>query len=477
MTLDDHERIEDANLTFVTLMGIDRDKLVKHNLSDFIDSGSQDTYHLFFQSLHTGQQTQLCEITLLPAAQIPLPVRLDGSILVQTGVQPTYRIAVSDITQRKQEEQQRLQLDTLLKIQRQRLGNIIAAVPGIIWENHYDDETNTMKLVFISAYVEPMLGYTVAEALAEPQFWDKLFHPEDAQNINDAFYKVHQSGKASIVSFRALHKDGHSIDIDTHMTAIMKNQKPIVTRGVMMDMSERQRLVQVQAHYATLLRRSNEELQQFAYIASHDLQEPLRMVTSYLQIIDSRYAEKLDSDAHEFIAFAVDGAARMKALISDLLAYSRVDGGERAFEDFDMQIAFDKALANLSLKIEDTAALITHDVMPSIMADPMQMTQLFQNLIGNALKFQRETVPQVHIGVERKGNEWQFAVRDNGIGIASKYLDRIFVIFQRLHKKDEYSGTGIGLAICKKVVERHGGRMWVESVLGEGTTFYFTLPI
>jgi light-regulated signal transduction histidine kinase (bacteriophytochrome) len=246
----------------------------------------------------------------------------------------------------------------------------------------------------------------------------------------------------------------------------------------MMDVSERQRLINAQARYATMLRRSNEELQQFAYVASHDLQEPLRMVTSYLQILENRYSDHLDSDAHEFIGFAVDGAARMKALINDLLAYSRVDGGEKVFEEFDAQLALNKALDNLALKIEDSGALITYDAMPTIKADRMQIIQLFQNLIGNAVKFQRAgNVPQVHIGVERKNDEWQFAVRDNGIGIGAFYLDRIFVIFQRLNKKDEYPGTGIGLAICKKVVERHGGRIWVESTVGEGTTFYFTIPV
>jgi chemotaxis family two-component system sensor kinase Cph1 len=185
----------------------------------------------------------------------------------------------------------------------------------------------------------------------------------------------------------------------------------------------------------------------------------------------------LDTDAHEFIAYAVDGANRMKALITDLLEYARVDAGEKAFEEFDAQLALDRALANLALKIEDRGAVITSDTMPYIKADMLQITQLFQNLIGNAIKFQKETRPQVHIGVERKANEWQFAVRDNGIGIAPEYLERIFVIFQRLHRKDEYPGTGIGLSICKKVVERHGGRIWVESVPEQGATFYFTLPI
>ncbi len=371
---------------------------------------------------------------------------------------------------------ERVRLDAMLETEHQRLTNIMATVPGVIWENHHTDDREEMKLVFISAYVETMLGYTVEEALAEPHFWLKIFHPEDAQETTEAFNRVRQSGGSGVINFRAVHKSGQVIDIQAIMITVLKDDKPIGKRGVMMDVSERQRLMNAQVRYASMLRRSNEELQQFAYIASHDLQEPLRMVTSYLQIVESRYANKLDSDAHEFIAFAIDGAARMKALITALLEYSRVEGGEKEFEEFDAQLALDKALANLALIIKDSAAQITSDLMPHIKADPRQITQLFQNLIGNAIKFQSRTTAQIHIGADRKKDEWQFSVHDNGIGIKPEYLERIFVIFQRLHRKDEYPGTGIGLAICRKVVERHGGRIWVKSIPEEGTTFYFTIP-
>ncbi|MBI1278385.1 MAG: PAS domain S-box protein [Anaerolineaceae bacterium] len=382
-----------------------------------------------------------------------------------------------DITHHKQEEAERAHLDAELEIERQRFANILATVPGVIWENEHIDEQEEMKLVFISAYVETMLGYTVEEALAEPHFWAKIFHPQDAEKTTEAFNKVRKSRGSGVINFRAVHKSGRVIDVQALMITILQDDKPVGKRGVMMDVTERQRLINAQARYATMLRRSNEELQQFAYVASHDLQEPLRMVTSYLQLLESRYSEKLDDDAHEFIAFAVDGAARMKALINDLLVYSRVDGAEKDFEEFNVQLSLNKALSDLALKIEDSHAVITYDPMPSVKADRVQITQLFQNLISNALKFQRgENVPQVHIGVERQETEWQFSVRDNGIGIGPQYVSRIFVIFQRLNRKDEYPGTGIGLAICKKVVERHGGRIWVESKLGEGTTFYFTIP-
>ncbi len=386
-------------------------------------------------------------------------------------------VFLTDITHNKQEEVERAQLDTMLEEERQRLSNIIATIPGVIWENSHVDEREEMKLVFISAYVETMLGYTVEEALAEPHFWFKIFHPDDAQKTAEAFNRVRRSRGSGVINFRAIHKNGRVIDVQALMITILKDEKPIGKRGVMMDVTERQRLIEAQTRYATMLRRSNEELQQFAYVASHDLQEPLRMVTSYLQLIESRYVDKLDDDAHEFIGYAVDGAARMKALINDLLAYSRVEGGEKVFEEFDSQLALNKALSNLSLKLEDSHSAITHDPMPLIKADRTQITQLFQNLLSNAIKFQRPgNAPHVHIGVQQINHEWHFSVQDNGIGIAPAYLDRIFIIFQRLHKKGEYPGTGIGLAICKKVVERHGGRIWVESKEGIGTTFYFTLP-
>ncbi|MEH2002958.1 MAG: GAF domain-containing protein [Nostoc sp.] len=249
-------------------------------------------------------------------------------------------------------------------------------------------------------------------------------------------------------------------------------------------------LLEKQTQQSQELARSNAELEQFAYVASHDLQEPLRMVTSYLQLLERRYKNQLDANADQFIAYAVDGARRMQTLINDLLNYSRLSSRGQPFVPVNCSAILEQAIANLQIAIADSKAVVTHDTLPEVIADATQLTQVFQNLIGNAIKFCRDHQPQVHIGVAKKdvnldgeslnfvpsADEWLFWVRDNGIGLESQYAERIFIIFQRLHGRGKYPGTGIGLAICKKIIERHGGRIWVESKLGQGSTFYFTIP-
>ena len=224
------------------------------------------------------------------------------------------------------------------------------------------------------------------------------------------------------------------------------------------------------------IQRSNKELEQFAYVASHDLQEPLRMVASYMQLLQRRYKDKFDNDANDFINYAVDGSKRMQELIHDLLAYSRVGLPGREFEQINIETVLDHAIRNLGMSIKDSGAVVTHDSMPTMFADGIQITQLFQNLISNSIKYCNEAPPRIHISAKQNKKAVIFSVSDNGIGIDPQYYERIFTIFQRLHGKEKYSGTGIGLAICKKIVERHHGKIWVESLPGEGSTFYFTIP-
>lgn len=238
---------------------------------------------------------------------------------------------------------------------------------------------------------------------------------------------------------------------------------------------ERKRAEEALQARASELARSNEELARFAYVASHDLQEPLRMVASYTQLLARRYKGKLDQDADEFIALAVDGVTRMQELINDLLTFSRVGTQGGPLVPMNLGDALSAALHNLRGAIESSGAEVTADALPRVRANHRQMVQLFQNLIGNGIKFHGEAPPRIHVAAEHCGSEWQIAVRDNGIGIDPELWDRVFVVFARLHNRSEYPGNGIGLAICKRIVERHGGRIWLESVLGCGSTFYFTL--
>ncbi len=243
------------------------------------------------------------------------------------------------------------------------------------------------------------------------------------------------------------------------------------------DITKRKRAEKKLQQYADELKRSNQDLSEFAYAASHDLQEPLRMVKSYCQLLQRRYQGQLDDTANEFIGYAVDGVNRMQVLIEGLLSYSRVGTRGKPFEPTDCSVVLRDVLANLEIAIQESGATVVCDALPTIAADRTQMLQLFQNLIGNAIKFRSNEPPQVRVRGVRKGREWVFSVRDNGIGIDPQHLEKIFVIFQRLHTREEYAGHGIGLSLCKRIVERHGGRIWAESQPGQGSVFKFTLPV
>jgi signal transduction histidine kinase len=240
---------------------------------------------------------------------------------------------------------------------------------------------------------------------------------------------------------------------------------------------ERKRIGDQLAEATHELQRSNEDLQQFAYAAAHDLQEPLRSVVSYLDLLAERYAGQLDERGTKFIDTAVNGARRMQALITDLLQYSRIGTAKQPLELTDLNRVFNHVLSNLQASIAESNAQIEADNLPTVTADSLQMAQLFQNLLSNAIKFRSASRPQIKLSVKRAANEWLFELSDNGIGFSMEYADRIFIIFQRLHGRTKYGGTGIGLALCKRIIDRHRGRLWVESKEGEGTSFFFTLPI
>jgi len=303
------------------------------------------------------------------------------------------------------------------------------------------------------------------------------FLPASRQRITEALQAAMERGEGYALELETLTTKGTLIDVFTTCTVTMVEGKAVKLTGIFQDVTERKAAERAMLASNAELARSNADLEQFAYVASHDLQEPLRSISSSVQLLQRRYAGALDARADEFIAHAVGGVQRMQLVIDDLLAYSRIGAAPRVMQVIDMNAALQVARANLSEAIATSHALISHDELPNLMANPIQIAQLFQNLVGNALKFRGGKPAMVHVGARQDAGEWVISVADQGIGIEPQYFERIFKLFQRLHTRTEYPGTGIGLTICQKIVERHGGRIWVESTLGQGTTFYFTLPV
>jgi PAS domain S-box-containing protein len=343
----------------------------------------------------------------------------------------------------------------------------VEQIPAITYIEELRENGKTLR--YMSPQYEAMLGYPAEDGEYHHDRWLEIIHPEDRERVLAEDARTDESLEPYKAEYRILARDGRVVWVRDEAVVVRDEEdRPLFWQGIKFDVTE-------QKHIEEELRRSNAELEQFAYVASHDLQEPLRMVSSYTQLLARRYKDKLDSDADEFINYAVDGANRMQTLINDLLTYSRAGTRGKGLVPTDAGTIFDAACANLLGAIEESGAKVTSDELPVVLGDHSQLVQLFQNLIGNAIKFRGEEPVRVHVGTERRDGEWLFSVRDNGIGIEPQYAERIFVIFQRLHGKGEYPGTGIGLAVCKKIVERHGGRIWVESEPGEGSAFYFTL--
>jgi PAS domain S-box-containing protein len=330
----------------------------------------------------------------------------------------------------------------------------------------------------VNRQTEALFGYPREELIGKPV---EILMPERFQHRHEAHRDAYVSDPHTRpmgigLELYGRRKDGSQFPVEISLSPMASEGEPLVISNIR-DVTWRKEAEERLRAVAADLARSNAELEQFAYVASHDLQEPLRMVASYTQLLARRYQGKLDEEADEFIGFAVDGARRMQELINDLLSYSRVGTRALQLDQVDTGQVVDQVVGDLTAAIRDSGGTVTRDELPIVRADPTQLRQLFQNLIANGIKFnQPNTPPHVHVAARREPRAWSFAVSDNGIGIESQYLDRIFVLFQRLHSRAEYPGTGIGLAICKKIVERHGGQMRVESEVGKGTTFRFTIP-
>jgi PAS domain S-box-containing protein len=333
------------------------------------------------------------------------------------------------------------------------------------------------RVILVNSQTEKLFGYRREQILGNPveMLIPQRFRPG---------HPAHRAGYLEARRFRpmgaglelfAQHADGSEFPVEISLSPVETEEGPLITAAIR-DVTERKRSEAELATQRAELARSNAELEQFAYVASHDLQEPLRMVSSYTQLLAREYGGKLDENAERYIDFAVDGVKRMQQLINDLLAYSRVGTRGREFEVVNLETVLERVLSNLQVVIDESGVKLSADDLPKIVGDPLQIMQVVQNLIANAIKFRGEAPLEVYVGAERGDSEWVFYVKDNGIGIAPKYADRIFLIFQRLHSRRKYEGTGIGLAICKRIVERHGGRIWFKSEVGQGATFFFSIP-
>jgi PAS domain S-box-containing protein len=469
VVVNQNEEIVLVNLQAEKQFGYHRDELLGQRVTNIIPEGFAE--RLLADGLRSAEDAQAqqigtgIELTGRRKDGSEFPIELMLSPLESAeGIQVT--AAIRDISVRKDAEKNLAQMEG-------RYRGLLEAAPDAMVVVNQGGE-----IVLLNLQAEKQFGYRRHELLRQkvtniiPEGFAERLIADGLRSAEDALAQQIGTG----IELTGRRKDGTEFPIEI-MLSPLESAEGIQVTAAIRDITTRKKAEAQLLQKMEELNRSNEELGQFAYIASHDLQEPLRMVASYTQLLSRRYKGKLDSDADDFIAFAVDGASRMQRLIKDLLAYSRAGTKGTDLLRTSSEGALQQALVNLRGAIEESGALVTHDRLPSVQADEMQLIQLFQNLVGNAIKYQRPGVPRVHVSAAKGGERrWIFSVQDNGLGIDSQYFEKIFGVFQRLHKREEFAGTGIGLAICKKIVERHGGSISVQSQLGQGSTFRFDLP-
>jgi PAS domain S-box-containing protein len=454
-----------ANQAELDLLGYTREEYIGHSITEF--HANQDIIADILQRLLSNQSVQNYEADLRCKDGSIRRVLIDSNSSWSNGEFIRTRCFTRDITDRKL-------ADEALRQSEQKFRAIFDGMfqfMGVLTPAGVLIEANRTALDAIGVNLEDVVG----QMFWATQWW--THSPLLQEQLKDA---ITRAAQGELVRFEAEHilADGTAIFVDFTLKPVFdEGGKVIMLIPEGRDITDRKQAELELQNQKQDLARSNAELQQFAYVASHDLQEPLRMITSYLELLERRYKGQLDERADKFISYAVDGATRMQTLINDLLSYSRVGTSTQDRKAVDCEKIVQNVLSNLHLLIVQSNAVVTHDALPKVNGDPSQLTQLFQNLISNAIKFHREEeTPQIHIGLDSTNGKWLFSVQDNGIGMEAQYLERIFIIFQRLHGKTEYPGTGIGLAVCKKIVERHGGNLRVESQPDHGSTFYFTLP-
>jgi two-component system, chemotaxis family, sensor kinase Cph1 len=493
-TLDEKGIILDVNLAGAGLLGVERRNLNKIALINFIAS---EHHQIFYQHLKKARETgnkQITEAKYLKknndffySHMETLPIHDDNN-----GDFKEFRIAITDITKIKKAS------NSLQKSEKRYLEFFNNPLMGfalceIITDNNdqpidfvyldvnhaFENFTGLKKEDVLNKKVTSVLPY--AEVADIIEIYGNVALTGELANFEYPIPSLNKYYEVAAFSPRKRQFIAFFTDISERKLweSIVKkrgNELSKINTMLNVEIGDHEKAEIKLERIIGKLEASNQELEQFAYVSSHDLREPLRMITSFLQLLEKRYKGRLDEDADEFITFAVEGAKRMDAMINDLLEYSKIGNQERDFNYINCEKILEIVLMNLKTLIEEHEVIITHEALPDIYANDQLMIQLFQNIISNSIKYQSEKRPEIHISVEKKEEEHVFSITDNGIGIDSKHLERIFIIFQRLHTRDEYEGTGIGLAISQKIVHLLGGKIWVESKPGQGSTFYFTIP-
>jgi PAS domain S-box-containing protein len=456
-------RISRFNRAFEALTGRTTETVIGEPLGILFPAAQVESSMELIRKTLTGERWEAVEIPIL---------HLDGSVstvlwnsatlFAPDGVTPAATIAQGqNITDRKRAED-------MLRASEARYESLVELSPEAIIVNVRG------RFVFVNPAAARLFGARLPEEVLGKTVTD-LIHPDDRQLIAERTTRALSGSVTPPQSIKVLRLSGGSVEVEATGARIEFDGEPAV-QVVMRDITERKQAEKQISKALLALQRSNQDLEQFAYVASHDLQEPLRMVASYTELLAQRYQGQLDDKAQTYIHYAVDGATRMQRLINDLLTYSRVSTQGRPLEPTDSHAVLGEALRNLTVAIEENRAIVSNDDLPTVRVDASQLQQVFQNLIANAIKFRGQASPHAHVSARQEAGEWLFSVADNGIGIDAQHAPKLFVIFQRLHGRQEYPGTGIGLAVCKRIVERHGGKIWFESKPGEGSTFFFTLP-
>jgi PAS domain S-box-containing protein len=456
--IDSSQRLVRWNHELEKVSGYSAEEIARRHPLDFFEPEARPLLaERLAEAFATGKTTVEGDLIARDGSRHP---RLFTSKRVELD-QASYVIGVAIDIAARREAEERVQHEKLLS------DTIIDTLPGIFYL--FDDQGRFLRW---NENFERVSRFSAAEVAAMSPL--DFFAGADREHIFMRISQVFRDGHATAQADFVAKDGGRAPFFFTGQRVFVDQQACCIGMGI--DISERKVAEEALQRRTQELARSNADLEQFAYVASHDLQEPLRVVASYTQLLARRYHQRLDGDAQRFIERTTAAVARMQALIRDLLAYSRVGTRGDQFEPTDCESVLRDVLDDLHAAVVETGAVVTHDPLPVVPADASQVRQLLQNLIGNAIKFRRDEPPCVHVGAELLDGRWVMSVRDNGIGFEPEYAERIFVIFQRLHSRRMYPGTGVGLAICKKIVERHGGRIWVSSEVGKGSTFFFELP-